>query len=240
MPYIGLLNELGVWTIEQRMRYRKIMLYHNLVNSDDERLAKKIVLEQRKTEEKDSFYNTVKEMTIALSINIDTIETMTKAALKRKIKEQIGKAMIDTISQLKMSKMRFVKKQTEFQRKPYVIKMDATSATQVIKTRLNMIRIYGNYKGDLTLPRPCPLCKMEDDTTEHLVSCQELGINGFTTNDLKEEENIELWKQINETINFNLEKRNILSGVTSTKKKNTQQPNRNSTNRGISKCLQKV
>ena len=81
---------------------------------------------------------------------------------------------------------------------------------------------------------------MEDDTTEHLVSCQELGINGFTTNDLKEEENIELWKQINETINFNLEKRNILSGVTSTKKKNTQQPNRNSTNRGISKCLQKV
>ena len=55
-------------------------------------------------------------MTIALSINIDTIETMTKAALKRKIKEQIGKAMIDTISQLKMSKMRFVKKQTEFQR----------------------------------------------------------------------------------------------------------------------------
>ena len=60
--------------------------------------------------------------------------------------------------------------------------MDATSATQVIKTRLNMIRIYGNYKGDLTLPRPCPLCKMEDDTTEHLVSCQELGI---TINDFK-------------------------------------------------------
>ena len=48
VPYIALLNELGIWTIEQRMRYRKIMLHHNLINSDDERIAKKIGLEQSK------------------------------------------------------------------------------------------------------------------------------------------------------------------------------------------------
>ena len=31
-PYMGLLNEVGIWKIEERLKYRKIMLYHNLQN----------------------------------------------------------------------------------------------------------------------------------------------------------------------------------------------------------------
>ena len=49
------------------------MLYHNLINSDDKRLARNIVLGQREEEVKDSFYDTVKEMASSLSINVECI-----------------------------------------------------------------------------------------------------------------------------------------------------------------------
>ena len=45
-PYIGLLSELGMWRMEERMMYRKIMLFHNIMNSSDKRLCKQIIQEQ--------------------------------------------------------------------------------------------------------------------------------------------------------------------------------------------------
>ena len=90
--------------------------------------------------------------------------------------------------------------------------MDAGAAIQVIKTKLNMLPIYGNYKGNLTLSRPCPLCEEVNDTTEHLVSCSKLNVKGFTSEDLKDNSNIEKWRQINELVTHNMEKRRILAG----------------------------
>ena len=87
--------------------------------------------------------------------------------------------------------------------------MDANSATQVMKTRLNMLPIYGNYKHDLSIPRPCPLCKLEDDTTEHMILCPEVENDGITPEHLKGQENSELWNRINEVIKHNVEKRKV-------------------------------
>ena len=194
-PYIGLLNEVGIWTIEERMKYRKIMLYHNLMNSDDRRLAKNIVEEQKLNEDEDTFYNTTKKMAKSLDIDINMVGSMSKAVLKKQLKEQIGKTMVENVNcQLKMSKLRFVKMQKVFQRSPYIQKMSAAEASQVFKIRLNMIPIYGNYKSNLTIPRLCSLCREEDDTTEHLVSCQKLNVKGFASEDLKDDENTELWR----------------------------------------------
>ena len=41
-PYWGLLHETGVWSIKWRLVYRKVMLYHNIMMGDDERLAKEV------------------------------------------------------------------------------------------------------------------------------------------------------------------------------------------------------
>ena len=90
--------------------------------------------------------------------------------------------------------------------------MNAKSATQVMKTRLNMLPIYGNYKHDLSLPRPCPLCKREDDTTEHMILCREVGCDNIALEDLFDQDNVELWNQINEVIKHNVEKRRIEGG----------------------------
>ena len=47
-PYFGLLAELGIWTIEKQIEYKTIMLLHNILTSNDERLIKEIVKEQIK------------------------------------------------------------------------------------------------------------------------------------------------------------------------------------------------
>ena len=38
---IGLIMETGIWPAKQRIQYRIMMLYHNIMNSDHKREAKK-------------------------------------------------------------------------------------------------------------------------------------------------------------------------------------------------------
>ena len=45
-PYIGLLSELGIWPVEQLFEYKRLVLFHNILTSDDSRLIKKIILDQ--------------------------------------------------------------------------------------------------------------------------------------------------------------------------------------------------
>ena len=209
-PYLGLLNELGIWSIEERMKYRKIMLYHNLLNSSDDRLAKRVVMQQIDEDDDDSFYATVKSMLKSLKINIEDVKEMTKAELKKTVKERISECMINNFKKLKMKKLRFVEEPAVFQRKRYLVEMNGKSSVQILKTRLNMIEIYGNYKHDLTLERLCPLCKEEEDTTEHLLSCPAVEQNKISPAQLKNDDNPELWRQINELIAYNMEKREAL------------------------------
>ena len=82
-PYIGLLNELGMWRIEERMIYRKLMRYNNYINSDDSRLAKRLLEQQEADNDLDeSFYGTVLDMTKTIVITIDDLKTSPKNQLK--------------------------------------------------------------------------------------------------------------------------------------------------------------
>ena len=48
-PYFGLLAELGIWIIGKQIEYKKIMLLlHNILTSNDDRLLKEIVKDQIK------------------------------------------------------------------------------------------------------------------------------------------------------------------------------------------------
>ena len=67
---------------------------------------------------------------------------------------------------------KFLKIRKDFQRKSYITNLRGSDAIQVLRCRLNMIPIYGNYHNDITLMRLCPHCEEEAATTEHLVSCK--------------------------------------------------------------------
>ena len=80
-PYIALLNELGMWRMEERLMYRRIMLYHNILHSDDSRLIKKMVEEQEREEEEKSWFVVTKESMQKLTIAVSAAREMSKSQL---------------------------------------------------------------------------------------------------------------------------------------------------------------
>ena len=76
-PYIGLLNELGMWRMEERLMYRKMMLYHNIINSSEDRLSKRIIEDQGQSEEEGTFYDEVKMYFNKVKIDIRNVRNMT-------------------------------------------------------------------------------------------------------------------------------------------------------------------
>ena len=207
-PYLGLLNELGMWRMQERIDYRRIMFLQNLLKSDDRRLCKRVVLDQREAEEDGTFYETTKEKLINYNIDPDEIASMSKSELKKTIKGRIEEKMTTIISEAakNMTKLRFTA-ETEFKRKEYVMKMDGIESLHTLKTRLNMLPVYSNYKGDITMDNMCWHCKKEEDNTEHLIECTALGETFLTKEDLKNSYNVELWKVMNERTKYNLENR---------------------------------
>ena len=47
-PYTGLIMESGIWPIMNEIEKKKLLLYHNIIKSDEKRLINNIIKEQIK------------------------------------------------------------------------------------------------------------------------------------------------------------------------------------------------
>ena len=208
-PYLGLLNELGMWRMQERIDYRRVMFLQNILKSDDRRLVKRIVLNHRQDEEDGTFYQTTREILESYKIDPYEIEHMSKSELKKMIKTRIEEKMETLIKEAskKMTKLRFTSSGTEFKRKRYIIDMNGSESLHTLKTRLNMLPVSSNFKSDVNMDSWCSHCKRAEDTTEHLVECPALGETFLRKEDLKSSDNTKLWKVINERTKYNLENR---------------------------------
>ena len=81
--------ETGIWPAEQKIEYATMMLYHNVKNSDEERVIKQIVKEQEKNKYINTFHQRVKRIAEDLDIDIDKATTTRKSAWKKEVKERI-------------------------------------------------------------------------------------------------------------------------------------------------------
>ena len=185
----------------------------NILKSDDRRLSKRVILDQKEEDEEDTIYRTAKDLLAKYKVDIDEIANMEKSKLKAIVKERINEEMGNMVEKAagKMKKLRFVEAE-KFKRKRYVEEMDGYETIQTVKTRLNMLTVYGNYKADVTLQQKCPYCNIEEDTTEHTIECRELGQSIVGREDLKNTDNIQLWKLINERTKFNMDNRSSRKG----------------------------
>ena len=86
---------------------------------------------------------------------------------------------------------------------PPKVELDGEDSKFILKTRLNMIEIYGNYKGNKNLNQKCLHCNSNDDDTEHLACCRMLGLNN-KRDDLYDVENIVKWKILIRDMQLNL------------------------------------
>ena len=68
-PVIGLIIETEVWPAEQRINYSSLMLYHNIINSSEDRLLEQTIQEQTAQNHSNNFYDKVR--TIAEELNIE-------------------------------------------------------------------------------------------------------------------------------------------------------------------------
>ena len=172
-PYWGLIAETGIWPVRQRLEYKKVMLFHNIITSNSKRLVKELVEDQIRRPYKGCWGESVKEICTKYNLKEDEIAQYTKQDLKKEIKAKIAKEIEEKIGQkkLEMTKLRFTDGKGK---KEYIERLNTKEAIIMLKARLNMLELKSNYKSkyqDLT----CELCGEGEDKTEHLFHCKALG-----------------------------------------------------------------
>lgn len=189
-PYIALLAELGIWTVEKQIEYGKITLLHNIMTSNN-RLIKDIIKDQIENTWKGCWIEQVIQICEKYDIILENITTYTKHKLKEILKKKIWNKMQNELDEERKekSKLRFI---TRFEKKEYIKKLNYKECLTMFKIRMNMIETKHNYKGLFNNNLNCEICKKEIDKTEHLFTCEK--INRTKINDKAVINNIKLAK----------------------------------------------
>ena len=168
-PYWGLLGELGIWPIQDKVNYHRLMLFENIINSDEERLAKKIIENQRETQIEQCWYSETIKICKLYEIEYENVDKVTKMQWKKIVKERITNH-IKEVWNKKKEDMRKLRHQsgTEFGKKEYLLEINIDDASEIMRSRLELWDI-GNNHGK---KRKC-VCE-EEETSEHITSCQEV------------------------------------------------------------------
>ena len=171
-PYWGILAETGIWPVRSRIEYKKLMLFQNIIQSDDKRLIKEIIEDQLKAPYGECWAKSIIEISNKYEIGIEEIRSWSKAALKKEIKQKIKEAMVEEVENKKkdMKKLRFIK---EVNKQRYITDMKMKDAIIIMKTRLNMLDLKANYRGKYK-DSMCTMCRSEEETTEHILNCKKV------------------------------------------------------------------
>ena len=164
--YCALLMETGWWTMRGRLAYRKLMLFHNILRSDERRTIKQIINIQENEGRKTTWYSSVAREIEKYNIELDPKEAC-KSTWKKEVKKKITEKLEGEIREkcLKSTKARIVVND-EYKTKDYMLgKTSLKEARQILATRLNMNKIPGNYKG--REQGLCPLCYEGEGIIEH-------------------------------------------------------------------------
>ena len=205
-PYWGIIAETGIWPYKYEVIYKRLMFYHDLVHSDEKRIARRILLNQMENIEKHTWYAGV-EMCIreiGLETTREEVEESSKYVWKTKVKNQITLKIQSEVENKKgaMTKLRFVDK---FEKKDYICRCNMAVVKRIMTMRLNMVEVKRNFRAKYN-NMMCPACGDEEETTEHVILCHEYkrivghNIDRIDMNDLQWQiEASRVYKNIEET-----------------------------------------
>ena len=203
-PYWGMLHELGILPIMLSLTYQKLMLYHNLINSDDERVGKMVVEAQENSGLDKCWYDEVRKEAheIGIGLKKEIVKGKMKSKWKKEVKDKIWAAVEKEmeIKKKESTKMRFLgKKGCD----TYLKTVFNEQARKAMIIRLNMVSWVEGNIGRVSL---CPLCEEEKDTTEHVFCCGAMeDVNRSVT--VKDMENGEKMMEVVELFDKNEERR---------------------------------
>ena len=138
-PNIGILYETGIWPIKERIEYSRMMLFHSIMNSNDERISKKIIEQQQKEKLKNTMQERVKDISKELEINIakvgaikkSTWKRLVKSKMKNKIEKRLKKEMEGKIESRTI-------KEDKWRMKEYILNCNGKVAMDIMLVRLHM------------------------------------------------------------------------------------------------------
>ena len=81
-------NLLGVWPLKERIIYKRLMLYQQIIHSNDDRLCKKVVEEQKRMAYEDCWYSELEREAKKLMIDLADVNTLKKSQWKKTIKDK--------------------------------------------------------------------------------------------------------------------------------------------------------
>ena len=115
----------------------KIMLYESIIKLEDHRLGKMVIEGQRRTREKNNWYQQTKEIASKIGITLDKTELMTTEAWKRTVKDKIQeKIELDWNEKQKGKKKTRHQVGQKFERKNYLKEMGIEEASKTMIRRL--------------------------------------------------------------------------------------------------------
>ena len=205
-PYWGILNETGIWPLQMVVNYHRLMLYQSMIDSEDSRLGRKVIKEQKENEW--GWFKETKKIVQNLEIDNEWLENDKKirdqkSTWKKEVKKKIN-LKIESLERTKREESRKMRHQVnqKFERKKYLQEMGVQEATKTVRRRLGMCDI-GNNMGK---NRKCT-CG-EKETTEHVLKCQKVKM-GETIEESWLVEVNDIWKikKVNQWVESFVEKR---------------------------------
>ena len=214
-PYLPLLLETGMWTMEARIAYRKLMLFHHIINSSDDRIITNIIRYQMDNFRRGTWYHSIH--VLLEKYNLKWTPEQKKSKWKKDVKQNISRVTEEEIRMgCNTTKGRTIAKD-KYETKRYLLELPVEEAKYVLRMRTHMVDIPCNY-GERDR---CWLCgKEETIRTEHYLVGPEtkvirkcVGINNESFDTLEKLEQVKLSKFFQL-----LEQRNVLNEKLNRKK----------------------
>ena len=87
-PYYPLLMETGWWLMSARLAYKKLMLYQNIITSDNKRVTKKLIQVQKEEGRATTWYSSIEREIHKYKIELEAASSI-KSTWKKHVKEKI-------------------------------------------------------------------------------------------------------------------------------------------------------
>ena len=156
------------------MELKRVMLFHQIITSKGTRLLKEVIDDQIRSTYPGCWTEQTLEICKKYNLGVQLIKCMKKRKPKQLLKERIRKRLERRLEVEKREKTK-TRLCGGFVRKKYITNgsMSKNIVRGILKTRLNMLELNCNYKGN-NRSETCGLCKEGKDTTEHLFECREI------------------------------------------------------------------
>ena len=167
-PYDGIVLECGLMPMEFRIKEKRLMYFHKVLNMKESRLTKIVYEEQKRLNFPNCWYKEVNSDIKMIDVNLKEyqIKNLTKEQWKKIARAKMIIIIENNIRNNKKTKLRFING-NKFEMKEY---LGCEEASSLLKLKLNMVDLRANYKGKYT-DSLCRRCGSHEEYIEHLWDC---------------------------------------------------------------------